>query len=100
VKKELAGHDPGCLGRDMYVQVGGRDLGGYWRQDEGDEPTFDAEWDLRFASLDVGTLLSLYKLFIGMRWEDVDSIDNMLGTAIDTHEGGDAWRDTLRVGAR
>lgn len=98
VAAEMPGEPVRCVGRPIYVKVGGRDLGGWWAQHDLDsEPTFDLEWDLKFTDVPIGTLLSLYKLFLGMSWRDVSSIGTALGEAIDAYEGGDAWRDSLNL---
>ena len=95
LEADMPGHGY-CVGRDIYVQIAGRDLGGYWQHalDEG-EPAFDFEWDMKFANLDIGTLRSLYKLFVAMSWQDVERIGTALGQAIDEYEGNDAWRDSV-----
>lgn len=87
--------DVGCCGRPIYTTVGDRDIGGAWNQRPGQEPTFGAEWDGRFPDLEPGMVLSLYKLFLSMSWEDVTNVVTMLGDAIDAYEGGDAWRDSF-----
>ena len=89
----------GCIGRPIYTTIGGgRDIGGWWRQAEGQqEPDFAAEWDLKYADLSINQILSLYKLFMSLSWQDVSSVATMLGSAIDQYEGGDAWRDRVTL---
>lgn len=93
--RECDGGHPGCIGREIYLKVGKREIGGNWSQDPDGESHFAAEWDMWFPNLDIGAMLSLYRLFLCLSWHDVSRLTTLLGEAIDDYEGGDAWRDSF-----